>query len=104
MKNKKVGTILLAVVCFFVGFGIFTEFPTVGALTLLFEAIACYLCGLWANKPDAEFVDSLAEENEDLTEELAKANAEIEELNKAIKEFKKEQAPKEEKVTKKRGR
>lgn len=104
MKNKKVGTILLAVVCFFVGFGIFTEFPAVGALTLLFEAIACYLCGLWANKPDAEFMDALVEENEVLAEELAKVNAEVEELNKTIKEFKKESAPKEEKVTKKRGR
>ena len=104
MKNKKVGTILLAVVCFFVGFGIYSEFPTVGALTLLFEAIACYLCGLWANQPDADFVDAIVDENEDLTEELAKANAEIEELNKAIKEFKKEQTSKEEKVTKKRGR
>lgn len=103
MKNKKVGTILLAVVCFFVGFGIFTEFPAVGALTLLFEAIACYLCGLWANKPDAEFVDDLVTENENLAEELAKANAEIGELNKAIKKFKKEQTPKEEKAAKKRG-
>jgi hypothetical protein len=87
MKIKKVGTLLLVAMCFFVGITLISEFPTVGALVVLFEAIACYLCGLWANKSDAEFVDDLVTENENLTEELAKATTEIEELTKTNAEI-----------------
>lgn len=88
MKIKKVGTLLLVAMCFFVGITLISEFPTVGALVVLFEAIACYLCGLWANKSDVEFVDDLVAENENLTEELAKATTEIQELTKTIQTFK----------------
>lgn len=90
MINRRVGTIILAVVCFFAGAVLFAEFPAVGTLIAFFEVGLGYLLGWFSNKDKVDLAKDLEETNEELVEELDKANKEIEGLNNGIKGLKAE--------------
>ena len=90
MINRRVGTIILAVVCFFAGAVLFSEFPAVGTLIAFFEVGLGYFLGWLSNRDSVKLADDLECTNEELVDELAKANKEIEGLNNTIKDLKAE--------------
>ena len=88
--NNKVGSIILAVVCFCVGAVIVASYPTVGALIVFFAEATGFLCGWFSTRDKVKMADSLEDTNEELVEELDRADKEIESLNKTIKALKAE--------------
>lgn len=86
--NNKVGSIILAVVCFFIGAVLLSEYPILGALIVFFAEATGYFFGWLSNKDKARLADDLEDANEELVEEIEKTSKEIEDLKKTLKELK----------------
>jgi len=88
--NNKVGSIILAVVCFFIGAVLLAEYPMVGALIVFFAEATGFFFGWFSTRDKVKLLDEVENTNEELIEELDKADKEIESLNKTIKNLKAE--------------